>query len=299
MSQPVPPAIDARGVVRRYGKLTALAGIDLAIARGGITALLGPNGAGKTTFVELALGRGRPDEGEIRTLGSVPGSASARRGTGVMLQSAALTAQLTVREHIELHAGYYACPWPLAEVLGRCSLEDIATRRYSALSGGQQRRVQLALAICGRPQLLVLDEPTVSLDVQSRRRCWSLIQECAQAGAGVLLTTHLIEEAESLADRIVLLRAGQVIADGTARDIRARVAEKTIRCRSTLDTDRLQQLRGIVSVAMEGDRIEMRARDADAAVRALLAADPAAADLEIIRASLEEACDQLINLEGA
>lgn len=299
MHQPLPPAIDARGVVRRYGKLTALAGVDLAIERGCVTALLGPNGAGKTTFVELALGRGQPDAGEIRTLGSRAGSASARQGTGVMLQSAALSAQLTVVEHVALHCGYYACPWPLAEVLSRCDLQDIATRRYSALSGGQQRRVQLALAVCGRPQLLVLDEPTVGMDTQSRRRCWSLIQESAQSGAAVLLTTHLIEEAEALAGRVVLLRKGRVIADGTARDISSCVAEKTIRCRSTLDEARLRQLPGTVSVSVEGERIEMRANDADRALRALLAADPGAADLEIVRASLEEACDQLIQREAA
>jgi ABC-2 type transport system ATP-binding protein len=299
MPQSTTPAIEARGVVRRYGKLTALAGVDLAIERGRITALLGPNGAGKTTFVELALGRGKPDEGEMRTLGSRPGSAPARRGMGVMLQSAALAAQLTVREHVALHSGYYPCPWPLAELLNRCDLADLAARRYSALSGGQQRRVQLALAICGRPQLLVLDEPTVAMDAQSRRRCWSLIQECARAGAAVLLTTHMIDEAQSLADRIVLLRAGRTIADGTARDIRSCVAERTIRCRSALDRAHLTHLPGIISVVIEGDRVELRARDADRALRALLAADPAAADLEIVRASLEEACDQLINLEAA
>ena len=299
MHQPFLPAIDARGVVRRYGKLTALAGVDLAIEHGCVTALLGPNGAGKTTFVELALGCGRPDSGAIRTLGSRPGSASARQGTGVMLQSAALTAQLTVREHIALHSGYYSSPWPLAEVLSRCGLEDIAARRYSALSGGQQRRVQLALAVCGRPRLLVLDEPTAAMDTQSRRRCWSLIQECAEAGAAVLLTTHLMEEAEALAERIVLLRSGRVIAAGTARDIRSRVAETTIRCRSTLNPAQLLQLPGIVSVREEGGRIEMRASDADSAVRALLATDLGAADLEIVRASLEEACDQLIQREVA
>jgi ABC-2 type transport system ATP-binding protein len=292
-------AIEARGVVRRYGEVTALAGIDLAIERGRVTALLGPNGAGKTSFVELALGRGRPDAGTITTLGVAPGSAAARRGSGVVLQSAALTEQLTVREHVALFAGYYPARLSPAALIERCGLEDLADRRYGALSGGQQRRVQFALAISGRPRLLVLDEPTVALDAESRRRCWTLILECARDGAGVLLTTHQLEEAESLADRVVLLRSGRIVADGTPREIRSRVAEKTVCCRTSLDRSALERLPGVISARTDAGRIEARTTDAEATVRALLAADATVQDLEITRASLEEACDRLIKREAA
>jgi ABC-2 type transport system ATP-binding protein len=292
-------AIEARGVVRRYGRTTALDGIDFTLERGRITALLGPNGAGKSSFVNLALGRGRPDQGSLSTLGERPGSAAARRGTGVMLQSAALIEQLCVREQVALYAGYYPNPLAPAEVLERCGLTALAERRYAALSGGQQRRVQFALAICGRPQLLVLDEPTVALDADSRRQCWTVIRECAQAGAAVLLTTHQLEEAEALADRVVLLRAGRIIADGTPREIRGQVAERTIRCQTSLGRDVLERLPGIASFELEDRRLVARTTHAERALRALLSSDPALCEIEIAHASLEEAFDRIINQEAA
>ena len=304
MSATHPFAIDARGVTRRHGAITALAQLDLSIERGSVTALLGPNGAGKTSFVNLALGRDRPDAGVVRTLGAEPGSQAARSGTGAMLQSAALVGQLTVREHVTLHAGYYHDAMPVDEVIDRAGLSDIVNRRYAALSGGQQRRVQFGLAICGRPQLLVLDEPTVALDAQSRHQCWGEVRARSRAGAAVLLTTHLLDEAEALADRVVLLGAGRVIADGTPRAIRSQVREQRILCRTALAAAQVESLPGVVAVRRATDggdagRLDIRSSDVEATLRALLAVDQTLAELEVARATLEQAFDRLTNQEAA
>jgi ABC-2 type transport system ATP-binding protein len=293
------PAIEARAVSHRYGKVASLSGIDLRVERGSITALLGPNGAGKTTFVNLVLGRTRPDAGSMATLGAVPGSAAARAGSGVMLQSAALAAQLTVREHVGLFAGYYRAALPVAEVIARVGLEQQADRRYGSLSGGQQRRVQFALALCGQPDLLVLDEPTVALDADSRRLTWAEIRARADAGAAVLLTTHLLEEAEALADRVVLLAGGRIVADAPPRTIKARIAEQRISCRSALSLDRVAQLPAVIAATASEGRCIVRTTHAERTLAAWLGQDPNLQDLEIARASLEEALAQLLQQEAA
>lgn len=299
MNIPMPYAIEARGLARRYGSVAALAGVDLAIERGSITALLGQNGAGKTTFVNLALGRERPDSGVFWTLGMEPGNTVARSGTGVMLQSASLVPQLTVREHVALHAGYYAHALSVDAVLELTGLGGLADRRYAALSGGQQRRVQFGIAICGRPQLLVLDEPTNALDADSRRHCWAIIKAQAATGAAVLLTTHLLDEAEALADRVVLLSQGRVIADGTPWQIRAQVSEQRIRCRTALSVAELESLPHVIAVALVAGRVDIRTSSAEVTLRALMATDTAIGELEVTRASLEDALDQLIHREAA
>jgi ABC-2 type transport system ATP-binding protein len=293
------PAIDARGITRRYGAQRAIDGVDLDIRRGEITALLGPNGAGKTSFVHLVLGRIRPDEGELRTLGARPGSQAARASTGVMLQAAALAGQLSVREHLELFSGYYRDPEPLAALLARLGLEALADRRYATLSGGQQRRVQFAIAVCGRPRLLVLDEPTVAMDREARQGVWAEIRAAAAAGAAVLLTTHLLEEADALAGRIVLLAAGRIVADDTPAAIRARVAGCRIRCRTALSRAELESLPGIRDVELAGARLAARSLCPEATLRALLARDTTLADLEVERASLEEALAHITRQEAA
>jgi len=293
------PAIAARAVTRRYRAVLALDRLDLDVQPGGVTALLGPNGAGKTTFIDLVLGRATADGGTLTTLGSSPGSAAARRGCGVMLQAASLVPQLTVREHLELQAGYYADAMPVAGVLARVGLAAVADRRYAALSGGQQRRVQFALAICGRPQLLVLDEPTVALDAEARRSVWALIRELADDGAAVLLTTHLLEEAEALSDRIVLLGAGRLVADGTPAQIRSRVAGQQLRCRTRLTAPELARLPAVTSFTLADGHCVVRSTAAEVTLRALFASDPALSELEVRRASLEEAMQALIDREAA
>lgn len=289
-----PPPIQARGIVRRYGDVTALAGLDLDIHAGGITTLLGANGAGKSTLVGLVLGRLRADAGTLQVAGHAPGSLAARRLTGAMLQAAALAPQLTVQEHLALHSGYYPEARPLAETLALAGLHGVAQRRYEALSGGQQRRVQFALALCGRPRLLVLDEPTAALDAESRRALWQTLRRLADDGCAVLLTTHLLEEAEALSDRVLLLAGGRVLADGTPGEIRSRVAARSVRCVSALPLPRLQALPGVTAAEARGRHVLLRTHSAEATLRALLATDDTVADLEVTGTSLEDAVLDLL-----
>ena len=292
-------AIQARGLVRRYGATVALHGLDLDIHAGRVSTLLGPNGAGKSTLVGLVLGRLRADAGTLQVAGHAPGSLAARQLTGAMLQSAGLAPQLTVQEHVALHTRYYPAPRPLAETLALAGLQDLAARRYEALSGGQQRRVQFALALCGRPRLLVLDEPTAALDAESRRALWQTVRALADAGCAVLLTTHLLEEAEALSDRVLLLAGGRVVADGTPGDIRARVAARWVRCLSRLPLERLRALPGVHEAEARGRHVALRTRAPEATLRALLAEDDSVAELEVTGTSLEDAVLDLLKKEAA
>lgn len=299
--EPLP--ITARGLTRRYataaGPVLALQGLDLDVQPGTVTALLGPNGAGKSTLVNLLLGRLQPDAGTVRVAGEVPGSLAARRRTGAMLQAAALAATLSVREHIDLHRRYYPSPRSLDDTLALAGLSALADRRYDALSGGQQRRVQLALALCGNPALLVLDEPTTALDPESRRTLWQTVRRLAEEGATVLLTTHQLEEAEALADRVLLLAGGRLRADGTPGAIRAQVADRSVRCISRLDLPALRQLPGVRKVNASGRHVVLSTAAAEATLRALLAADDAVAELEVTGTSLEDAVQELLDREAA
>ena len=294
--------VQARGLVRRYGAVTALAGVDLDIQPGRVTTLLGPNGAGKSTLVGLVLGRLRADAGTLQVGGHAPGSLAARRLTGAMLQAAALAPQLTVREHVALQSGYYADTdpgaRPLADTLALAGLQDLATRRYEALSGGQQRRVQFALALCGRPRVLVLDEPTAGLDADSRRALWQAVRALADEGAAVLLTTHLLDEADALADRVVLLAGGRVVAVGTPGEIRSRVAARSVRCLTALPLAQLRALPGVTAAEPRGRHVALRTLAAETTLRALLAADPSLAELEVTGTSLEDAVLDLLHKEA-
>jgi len=291
--------VQSRGLVRRYGAITALAGLDLDIHPGRVTTLLGPNGAGKSTLVGLVLGRLRADAGTLQVAGHAPGSLAARRLTGAMLQTAGLAPQLTVQEHVALHSGYHPGARPLAETLALAGLQGLEGRRYEALSGGQQRRVQFALALAGRPRLLVLDEPTAALDAESRRALWQTVRALADEGSAVLLTTHLLEEAEALSDRVLLLAGGRVVADGTPGEIRGRVAARWVRCVSRLPLPQLQALPGVVAATAEGRRVALRTSAAEATLRALLAADAELAELEVTGTSLEDAVLDLLKKEAA
>lgn len=293
------PAIRARGLVRRYGALTALAGLDLDIHAGRVTTLLGPNGAGKSTLVNLVLGRLRADAGTLQVAGHAPGSLAARRLTGAMLQTAALAPQLTVHEHVALHTHYYSGARAPAETLALAGLQPLATRRYEALSGGQQRRVQFALALCGRPRVLVLDEPSAGLDAESRRSLWQTVRALADEGSAVLLTTHLLEEAEALSDRVLLLAGGRPVADGTPGEIRARVAARSVRCLSQLPLERLLGLPGVTAAEPRGRHVALRTHAVEATLRALLAADETVAELEVTGMSLEDAVLDLLKQEAA
>ncbi|MES2670458.1 MAG: ABC transporter ATP-binding protein, partial [Pseudomonadota bacterium] len=236
-----------RGIHRRYGNTIALDGIDLSLHRGEVLALLGANGAGKSTAIGLLLGLLAPDRGEATLFGQAPGALGARRRSGVMLQSAGIPDNLRVAELLDLTRSYYPAPRSVADCIALAGLDGLLDRNYRRLSGGQQRRVQFALAICGNPEVLFLDEPTTGLDIDARQRMWATIRELVAAGTGVLLTTHYLEEAEALADRVVVLNRGRVAAAGTMQDVRALVSQRRIRCLSALDAERIASWPGVRS----------------------------------------------------
>ena len=278
-----------RGVTKRYGAVCALDKISLEIEPGRVTAILGPNGAGKTTAVRLLLGLTHPTIGMATLFGIEPTSRSARQRTGVMLQVAKVPDTLTVREHVHLFCSYYPRPLSVETVLTVAGLETVADRKYGHLSGGQQKRVQFALAICGDPDLLFLDEPTVGLDVESRRSFWHEIRQLAARGRTIVLTTHYLEEADALADRLVMLTAGAIVADGAPHVVKARVASRRIRCVTTLPTRLLERLEGVQTVRCDGAATEILTSHAERVARALLERDPSLAGLEITGAGLEDA----------
>jgi ABC-2 type transport system ATP-binding protein len=275
--------------VKRYGAVTALAGVDLRVRGGELLALLGINGAGKTTAVSLLLGLQRPDGGRARLFGLDPQSLEARRRIGVMLQDAMLQAVLRVDELIRLTSSYYPQPLPLQEIARRAGIEELLMRRYGKLSGGQKRRVQFALAICGDPEIIFLDEPTVGLDHGARTAMWKSLRELVDCGCSIVLTTHYLEEAEALADRVAVLSRGRIVAEGSVDEIRAHVAQRRIRCVSELNLEMLRGWPGVMHAQRDGERLEVASDEIEAVLRRMLTADPDLRELEVRRAGLAEA----------
>jgi ABC-2 type transport system ATP-binding protein len=273
------------GVVKSFGATTALAGVDLELREGEIVALLGPNGAGKTTAVGILLGLRQPDAGRALLFGCNPRDPPARAGVGAMTQEVGFPWPLSVREIVELVRAHFEHPVPTADLLERFSLGAIAQRQAGGLSGGQKRRLAVALAFAGRPRLLVLDEPSAGLDVETRRAFWSHVRKHADEGATVLLTTHHLEEAETLASRVVVLDHGRILLEGSPSEISASVGLAQVRLRA----GGLPPLPGTTSVARAGDRYTIYTADADAVVAELVARNVSFADLEVTRVGLEEA----------
>jgi ABC-type multidrug transport system ATPase subunit len=284
---------ELRGVHKRYGTTVALAGLTLEVRRGELLAVLGPNGAGKSTAIALWLGLTQPDSGTVQLRGRSPLEVESRRGVGVMMQEAGLNAELRVRELIDLTASYYPSPLSVKDVLGLTRTDALAARRYGKLSGGQKRQVQFALAVCGRPELLFLDEPTVGLDIQARETLWRTVRDLVAGGCSVVLTTHYLEEAQSLADRVAVLAQGRLIASGTVDEIRSVVACKQIRCSTVVDVAEVLRWPSVVEAARESGRVKITATDAEEVVRRLLAVDSQLRDLEIRHAGLSEAFAEL------
>lgn len=276
-------------VTKRYGDTVALNDVSFRIHPGELVAVLGPNGAGKTTAVKLLLGLAPPTSGTARVFGADPRDAANRMRTGAMLQVGRVPETLKVREHIALFSSYYPDPMPEGEIIGTAGLAGLEHRKFGDLSGGQRQRLLFALAICGNPSLIVLDEPTVGLDVEARRGMWNQIRDFVRRGRSVLLTTHYLEEADALANRIVVIDRGRVIAEGTPAAIKSRTAGRRIRCSTRLSAAEIESIDGVASVAAREGTTEIIASDSDRIVRELLSRDPSVADLEIASAGLEEA----------
>jgi len=274
---------------KRYGEVQALDQADLEVRRGEVLAVLGPNGAGKTTAISLLLGLLRPDAGSATLFGAAPGALSARRRIGAMLQTAGVPETLTTGELIALFRSYYPQPRTVADIVGLAGVNDLLGRRYGKLSGGQQRRVQFALSLAGQPEILFLDEPTTGLDIDARQTMWKTIRALVAQGGAVVLTTHYLEEAEALADRVCVLTRGRVVANGDVQQIRARVAQRRISCLSRLASEAIAAWPEVRSVARDGGRIEIITDAAETVVRQLLFEDSDVSELEVRRAGLAEA----------
>ncbi len=277
------------GVNKNYGDVRALRGVEFRVRAGEVVALLGPNGAGKTTAVKLLLGLMQPNSGRVRVFGGDPTNPENRRRTGAMLQVGRVPETLRVREHIDLFSSYYEKPMPSAEILAAAGLEKLSDRKFGDLSGGQRQRVLFALAICGDPDLLFLDEPTVGLDVEARRLLWDEIRRMVARGKTVLLTTHYLQEADALADRVAVINQGEIIAQGTPAEIKAKTSGKRIRCITSLSVASLRQISGVTDVKEDREAVEIHAVEAESVVRELLARDAQLSGLEITSAGLEEA----------
>lgn len=287
------PLASLRNVHKKYGATIALQGLDLDVRRGELVAVLGPNGAGKSTTIALLLGLQRPDSGAAELFGLSPESLDARRHTGVMMQEVTLASELKVRELIDLTTSYYPAPMTPEVAMQVTRTTEFAERTYAKLSGGQKRQVQFAMAICGRPRLLFLDEPTVGLDVKAREVMWATIRELVRGGCSIVLTTHYLEEAESLADRVVVVAKGKVIASGTVNDMRSLVSRRRIRCTTRVPVAHIRSWPEVSSVVELDGRIEIATAAVEVVVRRLLHEDDALADLEIQRAGLSEAFTEL------
>ena len=277
------------GVNKNYDDIRALRNVDFRVRSGEVVALLGPNGAGKTTAVKLLLGLSQPNAGKVRVFDANPTNPENRIRTGAMLQVGRVPETLRVREHIDLFSTYYPNPMPLAEVLAATGLEKLRDRKFGDLSGGQKQRVLFALAICGNPDLLFLDEPTVGLDVEARRMLWDEIRRMVGRGKTVLLTTHYLQEADALADRVAVINQGEIIAQGTPSEIKAKTSGKRIRCITSLSIATLRQMPGVTDAKIDREAIEIHAIEAEPVVRELLAHDANLSGLEVTSAGLEEA----------
>lgn len=272
------------------GPVPAVAGVDLTVAPGQTVALLGPNGAGKSTTIDMLLGLTAPDRGSVAIFGAPPERAVAAGAVGAMLQTGGVPGYTTPVELLSTVASMYPRPLPVDEVVAVTGLDGFARQRTDKLSGGQAQRLRAALALISNPDLLVLDEPTVAMDVEGRHTFWESVREFASRGRTVLFATHYLDEADRYADRIVLMRQGRVVADGPANEIRARAGQRTIRATVPgADLAVLGRLPGVASTEARGDTVTLTCPDSDAAIRALLADCPGARDIEITGAGLEAA----------
>jgi ABC-2 type transport system ATP-binding protein len=286
------PAVRLEGVTKTFGSVHAVQGVDLELQQGEVVAFLGPNGAGKTTTIDMILGLSQPTSGTAEVLGLRPRDAIARGLVSAVMQTGGLLKDLTVRETVAYTASLFADTKPVHEVLANAGITGIADRKVAKCSGGEQQRLRFAMALLPDPALLLLDEPTTGMDVEGRRAFWNAIREDAKKGRTVLFATHYLEEADQYADRIVLISRGQIVADGTASEIRALAAGRMVRATVPgLDDDLVEGLRsigGVDQIDVRGDQVIVHVKDSDAVARYLLT-QTAARDLEITSKNLEDA----------
>lgn len=289
------PVASLRSVTKKFGNQIALDGFSIELHAGEVVALLGPNGAGKTTAVRLLLGLSDPTSGEARIFGGNPRDRASRIRSGAMLQVGRMPETLRVREHLQLFRSYYPHPRPLDELLAIAGLEGHEERRFGKLSGGQKQRMLFALALCGDPDLIFLDEPTLGMDVEARRALWRQVQKLAASGKTLLLTTHYLEEADSLASRIVVMQKGRVIAEGRPEDLKAAESTRTIRCVTALKTSFVSAIADVSTVQQDGKAMLVRTSAPEAVLRRMLEEDATLSGLEVRSAGLEDAFLALTN----
>ncbi|KJY15940.1 MULTISPECIES: ABC transporter ATP-binding protein [Streptomyces] len=287
------PAVSFENVTKSYGTVRAVDGLSLALHPGETVALLGPNGAGKSSTLDLLLGLRPADSGSVRLFGTTPREAVAAGRVGAMLQSGGLMEDVTVREIVALGCALHPRPYPVDEVLTRASLTDIAGRKVNKLSGGQEQRVRFALATAGHCDLIVLDEPTTGMDVTSRQAFWATMRDQADQGRTVLFATHYLEEADAVADRVLVLHQGRLLADGTAAEIKARAGARKIAFdldgADPVDEQLLRALPGLTRFERHGATVRLQSADADETVHALFALGIRPRNLEVAGLGLEQA----------
>ncbi|MER5883479.1 ABC transporter ATP-binding protein [Streptomyces sp. NPDC001941] len=294
------PVVSFRGVDKRFGQVHAVDTLSLELHPGETVALLGPNGAGKSTTLDLLLGLRLPDTGDVRLFGLTPEQAIKQGKVGAMLQSGGLMEEVRVRELVRLACALHPHPYPVDEVLDRAGVTQIADRLVNKLSGGQEQRVRFALATAGANDLIVLDEPTTGMDVTARQAFWATMREQADQGRTVLFATHYLEEADAIADRVLVLHRGRLIADGTAAEIKAKAGARRIAfdLEGPIDERALRdELPALVSLSVSGHTVRIQSQDADATVHALYGLGVYPRNLEVAGLGLEQAFLALTNAE--
>jgi ABC-2 type transport system ATP-binding protein len=284
------PVVTFENVSKHYGSLKAVDGLSLELRPGETVALLGPNGAGKSTSLDMLLALRKPSSGKIEMFGADPYHAVKSGRVGAMLQSGGLMPEVTVRELVTLIASLHPRPVPVATTLRRAGIESIAEQRVDRLSGGQTQRVRFALAIAGEADLVVLDEPTAAMDVETRQRFWASMKEEVAEGKTLLFATHYLEEADQAADRILVINRGRLLADGTPAEIKERAGAKRMSFRlDRVDEPFLLGLPGVVSLDVRRDLVQIQSGDSDATLYALLDAGLRPREVEIASLGLEQA----------
>ncbi len=276
-------------VSKNFGQVQALLDFNFSVRAGQLTALLGPNGAGKTTAIRLLLGLARPTSGRVSVFDKDPTDVATRMRVGAMLQVGRVPETLRVREHINLFSSYYPNPLRISETLAIGGITELRDRKFGDLSGGQKQRVLFALAICGNPDLLFLDEPTVGLDVEARHLLWDEIRKLLECGKTVVLTTHYLEEADALADHIAVINKGSIIAEGSPAEIKSRTAGKKIRCVTELSPAVINALPGVSAVQQDRGAMVIHTSQVEEVLRGLLKLDLKVSGIEVSSAGLEEA----------